>query len=48
MNQWKLCDRVGIINKGKLVFVGSYEELKNKVKEGGSLEEMFLELTDDE
>ena len=44
----KLCDRVGIINKGKLVFVGSYEELKNKVKEGGSLEEMFLELTDDE
>ncbi len=44
----KLCDRVGIIHKGNLIFVGTYEELKSEVKEGSSLEEMFLELTENE
>lgn len=44
----KLCDRIGIINKGKLVFVGTYEEMKEKFKEKASLEELFLEITDDE
>ena len=44
----KLCDRVGIINKGKLVFVGTFEEMKNKFKENKSLEELFLEITEDE
>ena len=44
----KLCDRIGIINKGKLVFVGTYQELKNSVPEGSSLEEMFLEITENE
>lgn len=44
----KLCDRVGIINKGKLVFVGTFEELKDKFKENGSLEELFLEITEKE
>mgnify|MGYP002541710352 CR=1 FL=1 len=44
----KLCDRVGIINKGKLVFVGTFEELKEKFKENGSLEELFLEITEKE
>src|SRR5699024_12096179 len=29
----KLCDRVGIINKGKLVFVGTFDEMKQKFKE---------------
>ena len=43
----KLCDRVGIINKGKLVFVGTLEEMKEKFKEQGSLEELFLEITED-
>ena len=42
----KLCDRVGIINKGKLVFVGTLEEMKEKFKENGSLEELFLEITE--
>ena len=42
----KLCDRVGIINKGKLVFVGTFEALKEKFKENGSLEELFLEITE--
>lgn len=44
----KLCDRVGIINKGKLVFVGTFEELKKQFKEKGSLEELFLEITEKE
>ena len=42
----KLCDRVGIINKGKLVFVGTLDEMKEKFKENGSLEEFFLEITE--
>lgn len=44
----KLCDRVGIINRGKLVFVGTFEEMKNKFKENTSLEELFLEITENE
>ncbi len=43
----KLCDRIGIINKGKLVFVGTYEEMKEKFEGKGTLEELFLEITDE-
>lgn len=42
----KLCDRIGIIDKGKLIFIGTYEEMKNKFKDNDSLEEMFLEMTE--
>ena len=42
------CDRVGIINKGKLIFVGTFEEMKTKLKDNGTLEELFLEITQDE
>ena len=42
----KLCDRVGIINNGKLVFVGTFEEMKQKFKEEASLEKLFLEITE--
>lgn len=41
----KVCDRVGIINKGKLVYVGSIEELKKQQKDE-TLEDFFLELTE--
>ncbi|MFZ1947457.1 MAG: ABC transporter ATP-binding protein [bacterium] len=42
----RVCDRVGIINKGKLVAVGSVEELRSRSREGtASLEDIFLELT---
>lgn len=44
----KLCDRVGIIHKGKLVFVGTFEEMKKKFRENTSLEELFLEITENE
>lgn len=42
----KLCDRIGIINKGKLIFVGTYDEMKKTLKENASLEELFLEITE--
>lgn len=41
----KLCDRIGIINKGKIVFVGTYEEMKRRFGEEGSLEDLFMEIT---
>lgn len=41
----KLCDRIGIIKKGKLIFVGTMDELKAQHgKEGQSLEDIFLSL----
>lgn len=44
----KICDRVGIINKGKLIFVGSLQEMREHASENKSLERMFLKMTDDE
>ena len=41
----KLCDKIGIINKGKLLFVGSLEEMKKELMENKSLEELFMEIT---
>ena len=42
----RMCDRVGIIQNGKLVVVGSMDELRKISKEEkSSLEEIFLELT---
>ncbi len=41
----KLCDRIGIIKKGQLIFQGTMSELKEKHgKDGQSLEDIFLEL----
>ena len=40
----KLCDRIGIIHKGKLLFVGTFEEMKKELKENKSLEELFMEI----
>ncbi len=41
----KLCDRIGIIKKGQLIFVGTMDELKAQHgKEGQSLEDIFLSL----
>ena len=41
----KLCDRIGIINNGKLLFVGTIDELREAKKEDASLEELFMEIT---
>jgi ABC-2 type transport system ATP-binding protein len=41
-----MCDRIGIINKGQLIAVGTIEELRqSKGVNGLSLEDIFLELT---
>jgi ABC-2 type transport system ATP-binding protein len=44
----KLCDRIGIIHKGRLVACGTMAELKalDRTDAGPSLEEIFLELTE--
>lgn len=40
-----VCDRVGIILKGRLVALGSVDELKRQYGSDGDLEELFLDLT---
>lgn len=44
----KLCDEVAIVAKGKVLFTGTMEELKEKQKKDGSLEALFLEMTKNE
>jgi ABC-2 type transport system ATP-binding protein len=45
----KLCTRVGIINKGKIVGEGTVEDLRRLVKSAeGSLEDIFLKVTEQE
>lgn len=41
-----LCTKLAIINKGKIIYVGTYEELKDKLGDA-SLESIFLEMTND-
>ncbi|MDO5718778.1 MAG: ABC transporter ATP-binding protein [Tissierellia bacterium] len=41
----KLCDRIAIIKDGKIIAVGTLEEIKKQAKDEGSLEKIFLELT---
>jgi len=42
----RLCDKIAIINKGKILFVGTLDDMRNKFKENSSLEDLFLEITD--
>ena len=44
----KLCDRLAVINKGKILFIGTYEEMKKKFSNEGSLEEVFMEITEND
>lgn len=42
----KMCDRIGIINKGELIAIGSMDELRNKARtDVKTLEDIFLEVT---
>ncbi len=43
----RLCTRVGIIHQGALVSVGPVGELRTTLAAGGTLEEVFLKMTDD-
>ena len=40
----KICDKIAVIDKGKIIFVGTCEELKEKSKTNSSLEESFLKI----
>jgi len=44
----KICDRVAVINKGKILFCGTLDQMKIHFKGEESLEKMFLEMTDNE
>ena len=41
----RMCDRIGIIDKGKLIAVGTMSELRASGKGEASLEDIFLSLT---
>ena len=43
----KVCTKIGIINKGRLLAIGSIEDIK-KQREDSSLEDLFLNLTQNE
>ena len=40
----KLCDKIAVIDKGKIIFVGTCDEIKEKSKSNSSLEESFLKI----
>lgn len=44
----KVCDRIAVINKGKIMFIGTLAEMKDTLAKNDSLERMFLEMTKDE
>jgi ABC-2 type transport system ATP-binding protein len=41
----RLCDRIGIINRGRLIAIGTMDELRSKAAGESTLENIFLELT---
>ncbi|WP_373990646.1 ABC transporter ATP-binding protein [Duganella sp. BuS-21] len=43
----KLCDRVGIIHRGELVATGTLDEIRAESSASGSLEDVFLKITDE-
>ncbi|MBV7537813.1 ABC transporter ATP-binding protein [Duganella sp. sic0402] len=43
----KLCDRVGIIHRGELVATGTLDEIRAEASASGSLEDVFLKITDE-
>src|SRR5688572_33379348 len=44
----KVCTRVGIIHRGELVATGTLDELRERVEQNASLEQVFLSITDEE
>jgi len=44
----RICDRLAIISKGRIIFQGTLEELRAKRGSDGTLENLFLELVDAE
>jgi ABC-2 type transport system ATP-binding protein len=44
----ELSDRIGVINQGKLIGCGTLDELRTRADLNGSLEEVFLKMTEEE
>lgn len=44
----KICDKIAVIDNGKIIFVGTCDELKEKTKNNTSLEESFLKIVEKE
>lgn len=43
----ELCDRIAIINRGKIIAIGTFDEIRNSSTHKENLESVFLELTDE-
>ena len=43
----ELCDRIAIINRGKIIAMGTFDEIKSQANHKENLEAVFLELTDE-
>ena len=43
----KICDKIAVIDKGKIIFIGTCRELKEKSKNNSSLEESFLKIIEE-
>ena len=44
----KFCDRIAVIDKGRILFIGTYEEMKKQFNNNGSLEDVFMEITEND
>jgi len=44
----EMADRIGIINHGRLIALGTVEELRRQTAESGALEKIFLSIVDAE
>lgn len=44
----KICDRLAIINRGRVILCGSMEEIHQHARENQSLENLFLEMTEND
>lgn len=44
----ELADRIAILNRGRLIAVGTFDELNKMVERGDRLEDIFLQLTSEE
>ena len=43
----RVCDRLSVIDNGRLLFVGTMDELKERYAEDASLESLFLRLVNE-
>lgn len=44
----EIADRIGVISRGNLMFTGTVEALRGELQRSGSLEELFLQITEEE